>query len=108
MNVPSHGNAGSTEPEAATVLDPSGEGNTSWRVRRVDPVRIPIRRHRTPPRRWSSTPLLLLLTFLLLNVVGSAMLALPISTADGIAASLRVAFFTAISASTVTGLTVTK
>ncbi len=105
MNAPSHGNAGSREPEAAAVRDPSGADSPSWRVRRVDPVRIPVRRHRTPPRRWSSTPLLLLLTFLLLNVIGGAMLSLPMAAADGVAASLRVAFFTAISASTVTGLT---
>lgn len=106
MNDPSRGNAGSTETEAGATLAAPGDNGSSWRVRRVDPVRIPVRRHRIPPRRWSSTPLLLLLTFLLLNVVGGAMLSLPISTADGSAASLRVAFFTAISASTVTGLTV--
>ena len=106
MVDPSHGNAGSSEPETATVLAPHSGNGSSWRVRRVDPVRIPIRRHRTPSRRWSSTPLLLLLTFLLLNVIGGAMLALPMSAADGVSASLRVAFFTAISASTVTGLTV--
>ena len=94
------------EPDATGAAGQADPNGTSWRVRRVDPIRLPIRRHRTPPRRWSSTPLLLLLTFLILNVIGGAMLILPASSAAEGAASLRVAFFTAISASTVTGLTV--
>ena len=64
---------------------------------------MPVRR-RLPPRRWSSTPLLLLGFFLLLNIVGGVLLCLPISAAEGTATELRVGFFTAISASTVTGL----
>ena len=64
---------------------------------------MPVRR-RVPPRRWSSTPLLLLGFFLLLNIVGGVLLCLPISAADGTSTELRVGFFTAISASTVTGL----
>ena len=57
-----------------------------------------------PPRRRSSTPLLLLGFFLLLNIVGGVLLCLPISAAEGTATELKVGFFTAISASTVTGL----
>ena len=98
MNVPSDGN---TEPAALTPERPL----LIWRQRRVAPVRVPIR-PRVPPRRWSSAPLLLLIAFLLLNVIGGVLLYLPVATADGVGASLRVAFFTAISASTVTGLTV--
>lgn len=59
-----------------------------------------------PPRRWSSAPAILLGVFLLLNIAGGALLFLPFAAADGEGATLRVAFFTAISASTVTGLTV--
>ncbi len=40
-----------------------------------------------------------------LNVAGGGLLYLPFATADGEGASLQVAFFTAISAATVTGLT---
>ena len=72
----------------------------------MEPTRFAIRRQRVPPRRWSSTPLLLLLFFLLLNVIGGLLLTMPLAAADGVGASPRVAFFTAISASTVTGLVV--
>lgn len=72
----------------------------------MEPTRFAIRRHRAPSRRWSSTPLLLLLFFLLLNIIGGLLLATPLAAAGTEAASLRVAFFTAISASTVTGLVV--
>jgi len=74
----------------------------SWR--RVAPVRVPIRT-RLPPRRWSSAPAILLGLFLLLNIVGGLFLLLPFAAADGNTAGFKVAFFTAISASTVTGLT---
>ena len=73
------------------------------RWRRAPPLRVPIRR-RVPPRRWSSAPAILLGIFLLLNVAGGVLLCLPFA-ADGDRASPQVAFFTAISASTVTGLT---
>jgi trk system potassium uptake protein TrkH len=66
-------------------------------------VRVPIRR-RVPPRRWSSTPIILLGAFVLINLVGGALLYLPWAAVDGTGASLQVAFFTAVSASTVTGL----
>ena len=65
---------------------------------------MPIRR-RIPRRRWSSAPAVLLGIFLLLNIAGGVLLYLPFAAADGEGASLRVAFFTAISAATVTGLT---
>ena len=72
--------------------------------RRAPPVRIPIRT-RVPPRRWTSAPAILLGIFLLLNIVGGLLLILPFATADGDSAGPKVAFFTAISAATVTGLT---
>ena len=74
----------------------------SWR--RAPPVRVPIRT-RVPPRRWSSAPAILLGIFLLLNIAGGLLLLLPFATADGASAGPTVAFFTAISAATVTGLT---
>ena len=73
-------------------------------LRRAEPVRVSVRR-RIPPRRWSSAPAILLGIFLTLNVAGGGLLYLPFAVADGQGASLQVAFFTAISASTVTGLT---
>ena len=66
-------------------------------------MRVPIRR-RVPPRRWSSTPIILLGAFVLINLVGGVLLYLPWAAVDGTGASLQVAFFTAVSASTVTGL----
>ena len=66
-------------------------------------MRVPIRR-RVPPRRWSSTPIILLGAFVLINVAGGMLLYVPWAAADGPGASLQVAFFTAVSASTVTGL----
>ncbi len=71
--------------------------------RRPTPLRVPVRR-RVPPRRWSSAPAILLGLFLLLNLAGGILLYLPFAAA-GEPASLGVAFFTAISAATVTGLT---
>ncbi len=71
--------------------------------RRTGPIRMLVRR-RVPPRRWSSTPLILLGFFLLLNVAGGILLYLPISSTSGEFSELRVGFFTAISAATVTGL----
>ena len=59
-----------------------------------------------PARRWTSTPLLLLGGFLGLNLLGGILLASPMAAADGVGAGFRIAFFTAVSASTVTGLTV--
>ena len=73
------------------------------RGRRAPPLRVPIRR-RVPPRRWTSAPAILLGIFLLLNVAGGVLLCLPWAAA-GDRANLQEAFFTAISASTVTGLT---
>ena len=94
---------GRTDP-APPPLSPAPD-DTVWRRRRVAPARVPVRR-RVPPRRWSSTPLILLLAFLLLNAAGGILLSLPQAAADGSRASLQVGFFTAISAATVTGLTV--
>ena len=90
MNEPNDGSAGPA-PSAVT-----------WR--RAAPVRVPIR-SRLPPRRWTSAPAILLGVFLLLNIVGGLLLVLPAAAADGQSAGFQVAFFTAISASTVTGLT---
>ena len=59
-----------------------------------------------PARRWTSTPLLLLGVFLGLNLLGGILLASPMAAADGVSAGFRIAFYTAVSASTVTGLTV--
>ena len=58
-----------------------------------------------PPRRWTSAPAILLGLFLLLNISGGVALLLPLAAVDGQGASPQIAFFTAISASTVTGLT---
>lgn len=66
-------------------------------------LRVPIHR-RVPPRRWSSTPFILLGVFLLMNLTGGVLLCLPIAAADGNATNLQTGFFTAISAATVTGL----
>ena len=90
VNEPNDGSAGPA-PSAVT-----------WR--RAAPVRVPIR-SRLPPRRWTSAPAILLGVFLLLNIVGGLLLVLPAAAADGQSAGFQVAFFTAISASTVTGLT---
>ena len=100
VNIQPNGPAGPTLPA------PPPPDDSVWRRRPVAPTRVPIRR-RVPPRRWSSTPLILLLAFLLLNTAGGILLSLPLAAAaDGSRASLPVAFFTAISATTVTGLTV--
>ena len=82
----------------------TGSATPAVRWRRVPPLRVPIRR-RVPPRRLTSAPAILLGLFLLLNVSGGVLLCLPFAAADGVRASPQVAFFTAISASTVTGLT---
>ena len=71
---------------------------------RPAPVRVPVRR-RLPRRRWSSMPVFLLGIFLLINVTGGLLLYLPAATVAPGSAGLKVAFFTAISAATVTGLT---
>ncbi len=71
--------------------------------RSAPPIRMPIHR-RVPPRRWSSTPFILLGVFLLLNLTGGVLLCLPLAAADGNATNLQTGFFTAISAATVTGL----
>ncbi len=105
MNNPSDGSIEAADQPPATAPEtPSDEPGIFRLGYRPAPVRVPIRRQRTPPRRWSSTPLLLLLIFLLLNVVGGALLATPFAAADGDRAPIQAAFFTAISASTVTGL----
>ena len=83
---------------------PDGSG-AGWRYRRVNPVRT-VGQVRVPARRWTSTPLLLLGIFLGLNLLGGILLASPMAAADGVGAGFRIAFFTAVSASTVTGLTV--
>lgn len=94
------------QPNGPPGLDqPAPPGDSVWRRRPVAPTRVPVR-HRVPPRRWSSAPLILLLAFLLLNTAGGILLSLPMAAAEGSRASLSVAFFTAISATTVTGLTV--
>tara|TARA_B100000315_G_scaffold74396_1_gene68142 strand:+ start:755 stop:2137 length:1383 start_codon:yes stop_codon:yes gene_type:complete len=58
------------------------------------------------PRRLYSFPIILLLVFILLIVVGGSLLAFPIASHDGGFTSPVVSFFTAISAVTVTGHTV--
>lgn len=83
----------------------AGVGADGFRIgRTAAPIRIPIR-VRTQQRRWAATPFILLGIFLLLNIVGGVLLALPVAAADGSATSLQTGFFTAISAATVTGLT---
>lgn len=91
-NAAPSGGAG-TGADAALIAGP-----------RPAPVRVPVRR-RTPRRRWSSLPVLLLSIFLLLNITGGILLYLPAATVAPGSAGLPVAFFTAISAATVTGLT---
>ena len=97
---------GSDAPAAAPLDDAAGVGGAGgFRIgRTAAPIRIPIRM-RTQQRRWAATPFILLGIFLLLNLVGGVLLALPIAAADGSATSLLTGFFTAISAATVTGLT---
>jgi trk system potassium uptake protein len=60
----------------------------------------PIRR----PRRRFTAPSILFFGFSLLITIGALLLALPISSTAGVFTPLEVAFFTAISAVTVTGL----
>ncbi len=93
--------------EQALRLDTSSaeQPGNGWASRRVSPVLVSNHR-RIPARRWSSTPLLLLGVFLALNLLGGILLASPMATAHGDSAGYRIAFFTAVSASTVTGLTV--
>ena len=68
------------------------------RLRRAR-ARIPIKRH-------LSATQIILLGFLALIALGTLLLCLPISSADGVFTSPRYAGFTAVSASCVTGLTV--
>ena len=58
------------------------------------------------PRRVFGSPLMLLLGFILLILLGGLVLALPISSQNGEYTSLDTSFFTAVSALTVTGHTV--
>lgn len=92
----------SIQPDSA-VRDASADAGDFQIGRTAPPLRIPIQR-RVPPRRWSSTPFILLGVFLLLNIVGGVLLCLPLAAADGNATNLQTGFFTAISAATVTGL----
>jgi len=62
----------------------------------------PIRR----PRRVFSSPYILLFGFVMLIVTGGLLLALPVASSKGGFTTLDVAFFTAVSAITVTGHTV--
>ena len=55
------------------------------------------------PRRLFGSPLMLLMGFILLILVGGLLLALPISSQSGEFTSLDTSFFTAVSALTVTG-----
>ena len=91
----------SGQPNSA-VRDPVA-GDDFVIGRPAPPIRVPIQR-RVPPRRWSSTPFILLGVFLLLNIVGGVLLCLPLAAADGNATNYQTGFFTAISAATVTGL----
>ena len=105
VNNPSDGSIEAAEQPPATGSETPSDGPDIVRLGyRPAPVRVPVRRQRVPPRRWSSTPLLLLLIFLMLNLIGGALLATPFAAADGDRAPIQTAFFTAISASTVTGL----
>ena len=58
------------------------------------------------PRRLFGSPLMLLVGFILLILLGGLILALPISSNSGEFTSLDIPFFTAVSAMTVTGHTV--
>ena len=96
-------NAGSAGGDAAADA-PAADNAERLRIdRRVPAVRVPVRQ-RVPPRRWSSTPLILLGFFLLMNIAGGVLLSLPVAAAGEAAPPLKVGFFTAISAATVTGL----
>ena len=59
---------------------------------------------RTSKRFSLSTTQVILLSFLLLILVGSVLLALPVSAADGVAVPYIDALFTATTATCVTGL----
>jgi trk system potassium uptake protein TrkH len=88
-----------------TRRPPRRPGDRTVRVERPSPQRITIR----PPRRLRSAPspaLSLLLLFVVLIAVGTALLMLPIAAANGIATRPIDALFTATSAACVTGLTV--
>ncbi|PKB64854.1 MAG: hypothetical protein BZY80_01625 [SAR202 cluster bacterium Io17-Chloro-G2] len=58
------------------------------------------------PRRLFGSPLMLLIGFILLILMGGLVLALPVSSHSGEYTSLDTSFFTAVSALTVTGHTV--
>ena len=103
VNAQYDGNTGISAGEAVQDSTPGSEEEYLTVARMADAVRVAVR-HRVPPRRWSSTPLILLGFFLLLNVVGGLLLSLPLSSSEDAETPVSVAFFTAISAATVTGL----
>ena len=70
-------------------------------------LRSTLPKSRVPSRLFSS-PFILIYGFAILIALGTALLMLPISNASGSTPSLITALFTAISAVTVTGLTVVE
>jgi hypothetical protein len=80
-------------------------GDRRIRIELVKPREFEVAQ-RKPVRRPPPPALVLILGFLGLIAVGTALLALPLSSADGRSAPLLVALFTATSAVCVTGLVV--
>jgi trk system potassium uptake protein TrkH len=80
-------------------------GDRRVRIELVKPREYAVATH-TKIRRPPSPAVVLLVGFTLLIVIGTALLALPVSTATGTAPDLATALFTATSAVCVTGLVV--
>ncbi len=96
-------------PIAASTVASPPRTIRSWersiRVPIAKPEKIKLGAPRTP-RPAARAPLVLALGFLVVILAGSALLMLPISTADGAGAAYLTALFTATSAVCVTGLVV--
>ena len=75
------------------------------RQRDVPPT-IRLRESQRRPRRFLGISTILIAAFVLLMSAGAVLLTLPLASISGVSAPLEVAYFTAISAATVTGHTV--